>query len=275
MAVRLISAFIGIAFALLVLFLNGTVLYPIVVAALISIILSELIKAVDGLQFRLGTAGVMLYGIVTPFLEFYHVTQYSLLVHFVCLLLLFGELIWHPKTFKVEQISFMAMTGILVTRSIDFLISLKDLDQHGIFYVVVGLCGAWIADSGAYFAGVFLGKHKLCPEISPKKTVEGFIGGIVANAVVFVLLCFGYSLVVQNTANAVQVRYPEAALLGVVCALISVMGDLCASVVKRQKNIKDYGTIMPGHGGMMDRFDSVLFVLPTMYLFLTVFSLFE
>lgn len=275
MAVRLISSFVGIALALVVLFLNQTFLFPLALAGVIVIILSELAQAVDGAKFHIALAGMLLYGAVTPFLEFYGVQAYMPLVQFVCLCLFFIEFLRKSKTFHVEQISFMIMSAILVTRSICFVISLKDADEHGMLYVVLALCGGWIADSGAYFAGVTLGKHKLCPEISPKKTVEGFIGGLVSNAVVFALICLGYSLIRQFSGTTVEVNYLIAVVLGIFCAAVSVLGDLCASVVKRQKGIKDYGSIMPGHGGLMDRFDSVLFVVPALYGFLTLFSIFK
>ncbi len=275
MAVRLISAFIGIALALVVLFLNTTFLFPLAIAGVIAIILTELTQAIGGMQFRLAYAGVLLYGIVTPFLEFYGCQAYMPLAHFICLLLVFVAFIRNSQKFHVEQIAFMLMSAILVTKSLSFVIPIKNVDEHGMVYVVLALCGAWIADSGAYFAGITLGKHKLCPTISPKKTVEGFVGGLVANAVVFALICLGYSLIVKFTGGTVEVNYFAAVVLGAVSAVISVLGDLCASVVKRQKGIKDYGSIMPGHGGMMDRFDSVLFVVPTMYVFLTIFSIFK
>ncbi len=275
MAERLISAFVGIAVALVVLFLHETLLFPLVLAVIICIILSELLKAVNALHLPMAAAGTMLMGAVTPFLEFYHQQTWEIPVYLVCLLLIFGEFVRKSQSFKTEQLGFMVMCALLVTRSLCLLITLKDMDSHGMLYVVLGLCGAWIADSGAYFAGVTLGKHKLCPVISPKKTVEGFVGGLIADAVVFVLICGGYAFMVRDSADAVSVRYAETALVGLLCAAVSVLGDLSASVVKRQKGIKDYGTIMPGHGGLMDRFDSVLFVVPALYAFLRIFSLFK
>ncbi len=274
MAVRLISSFVGIALALVVLFLNQTFLFPLALAGVIGIILFELAQAVKGSEFQLALAGMLLYGAVTPFLEFYQLESYLPLAQFACLSLIFIEFLRSSKTFHVEQIAFMIMSAILVTRSICFVIDLKQTDAHGMLYVVLGLCGGWIADSGAYFAGVSLGKHKLCPEISPKKTVEGFVGGLLSNAVVFPLICLGYVLIFKEQAAGVQVNYIAAVFLGIFCAAVSVLGDLCASIVKRQKGIKDYGSIMPGHGGLMDRFDSVLFVVPALYGFLTLFSIF-
>lgn len=275
MAVRLISSFVGIALALVVLFLNQTFLFPLALAGVIGLILFELAQAVEGSKFRLAFAAMLLYGVVTPFLEFYSLQAYLPLAQFVCLMLMFLEFLRNAKTFHVEQIAFMIMSTVLVSKSISCVIALKNADAHGMLYVVLALCGGWIADSGAYFAGISLGKHKLCPEISPKKTVEGFVGGLLSNAVIFPLICLGYVLIFKEQAAGVQVNYLAAVLLGVFCAAVSVLGDLSASIVKRQKGIKDYGSIMPGHGGLMDRFDSVLFVIPALYGFLTLFSIFK
>ena len=125
---------------------------------------------------------------------------------------------------------------------------------------------AWIADTAAYFVGRAFGKHKLCPLISPHKTVEGAIGGVFFAVLFFVLFCFGYS----KLRSGVHISYLAATIDGAVCAVMGIVGDLMASVVKRQRGIKDFGHIMPGHGGVMDRFDSFLFVAPTLYLILQV-----
>ena len=128
----------------------------------------------------------------------------------------------------------------------------------GVLKLILAFMGAWVADSGAYFAGTFLGKHKLCPEISPKKTVEGLIGGMAANAVVF----FAYALIAGRFFDFISPL--PAALIGVICALLGLLGDLSASLIKRHAGIKDYGKIMPGHGGAMDRFDSMVYIAPFM-----------
>lgn len=116
----------------------------------------------------------------------------------------------------------------------------------------VALCIPWVADTLAYFTGYFLGKRKLCPEISPKKTVEGAIGGVVGTGVV-ALIVFG--CVSGWNSPLALVFVPLAAML---LAVVSIFGDLFASVLKRQFGVKDYGSIFPGHGGIMDRFDSTI-----------------
>lgn len=122
------------------------------------------------------------------------------------------------------------------------------------------LITAFGTDTMAYFTGVFLGKHKLCPKISPKKTVEGALGGL-AGSVIFASLFFWVydsSLVLHGVT------------LGLLGGILSQFGDLTASIFKRKMGVKDYGTLIPGHGGILDRFDSVLFTAPTVYYYITM-----
>ena len=161
---------------------------------------------------------------------------------------------------------FVLAVMILVPQAMTTMVRMERYDpENGLFLLVMGLCGAWIADTGAYFSGVALGKHKLCTEISPKKTIEGLVGGILTTAIAYSV---AFSLYYGFTGKRAAVAF----VTGAVCAVIGTVGDLSASMVKRQIGFKDYGKIMPGHGGLMDRFDSVLFVLPTFYVFIKVFG---
>ena len=133
-----------------------------------------------------------------------------------------------------------------------------------------------MGDAGAYFVGSAIGKHKLCPDISPKKTVEGAIGGVVTTGIIFVIYAYFYRMVqLSMGVDDFSVNYIVLAVVGMVCAVLGMLGDLSASLVKRQTGIKDFGKLMPGHGGMLDRFDSVLFVAPFLAIvlkFLPVFG---
>ena len=126
------------------------------------------------------------------------------------------------------------------------------------FYFWMLFVCAWGSDTGAYFAGYFFGKHKLAPTLSPKKTVEGLVGGIL----VCVGLCIGLYFLVYHHAPGNWFKLIGSAVL---FSVAGVVGDLTASYVKRESGIKDYGKLMPGHGGVMDRFDSVLLIAPIMY----------
>lgn len=276
---RIISAAVGVVLLTVVLILHNTIVFPLALAAIIGIILFELVRAIGGLSFKLASVGVIAYGVVMPMIQYVlqmgtHplLQAISELLMTVCLTLVFWDYMRHPKTFLVEQGAFMIASMLLVPNSISILLKLNQY-ANGLFYVILGLCGAWIADSGAYFSGVALGKKKLCPEISPKKTVEGFVGGLISNTILFALIFLIYAKCNQLEFDLLHGL--KAGLLGLVCAGISVLGDLTASVIKRQKGIKDYGNIMPGHGGLMDRFDSVLFVLPAFYFCITLLPIFD
>ena len=148
-------------------------------------------------------------------------------------------------------------------------LALSNPDPIGSTVLISGIAYACITDVCAYFTGYFCGKHKLCPEISPKKTVEGAVGGFVcsvaigAPAVYFLQFLWG---------GVCSIWF--YLLCGLFCSIAGQIGDLAASIVKREMGIKDYGWVFPGHGGVMDRFDSILFSVPTAYIiYMLVFRL--
>ena len=129
---------------------------------------------------------------------------------------------------------------------------------------------AWSTDTFAYFAGRCLGKHKLCPSISPKKTVEGAFGGVVG-----CLICVCAYVAIVAKYNSLSVNYFNTVILALVASVFSQVGDLAASCIKRENNVKDYGNLIPGHGGILDRFDSVLLISPVVYYIMTYLPVFK
>ncbi len=123
---------------------------------------------------------------------------------------------------------------------------------------------AWICDTFAYFTGVAFGKHKLCPILSPKKTIEGAVGGVVGSVLAGVLFGYVYATYADPGMD-VKKAIISFAVITLVAGIISQIGDLIASGIKREHGIKDYGNLIPGHGGIMDRFDSVIFITPAIY----------
>ena len=138
--------------------------------------------------------------------------------------------------------------------------------RDGDYMYLLAFLGAWVCDTFAYFVGVFFGKHKLIPKISPKKTVEGSIGGIVFTIGAFALYTF-----VVNTFFGANLNYIKLCIFGLILAVVSQLGDLIASAIKREYGIKDYGFIFPGHGGVLDRFDSAMLTAPVLFVLNTVF----
>lgn len=136
--------------------------------------------------------------------------------------------------------------------------------EYGIIFMMLTFVCAWMTDTGAYFTGRAIGKHKLIPHVSPNKTVEGAIGGIVISA----LSCIIYLIIVSKCFDGVVITGSmliSGAIIGAVSAVFAQLGDLTASAIKRDTGVKDFGWIFPGHGGFMDRFDSVLFISPIIY----------
>lgn len=173
--------------------------------------------------------------------------------------LMFAQILRHEKH-SITDIFFVYAGTIFIGLSLLCLARLVCVQWNFTsFFVCVALVPPWFADSAAYFVGSAMGKHKLCPAISPKKTVEGAVGGAIASVVGSQLLGLVYQFIFYHN---VIINYPALLLIGMFSAVVSVMGDLTFSLIKRECKIKDYGSIMPGHGGMLDRFDSVVFTVP-------------
>ncbi len=288
MLTRIISAAVGIVIMVTMLIFHNTFVLPFVTAGIIAIMLYELLRAVKLEKNIPILVASLAYGMTVPFV---YSPSYSMIESALTFaeyrenrnIILFGLalvcsmgifVIWlnQHKKIRYEQIFFALASMFLVPNAMSTMVRIdRDNIHHGVFLIVMGLCGAWIADSGAYFTGVAIGKHKLCPEISPKKTIEGFIGGMISTAVVFVAAFAVYNNLIAKFPMKQEIgSYIAVAVTGLLCAVIGTVGDLSASMIKRQIGFKDYGKIMPGHGGLMDRFDSVLFVLPTFYCLITI-----
>ena len=277
MVTRIISAAVGIIVAIGVLFLSDTPVYDFVVAAISIIMMYELFAAGGCMKNRFHAGVCFGFAAVLPFLvEYTEAMEYIWILSGFCVLLMFAGFITKHKDITYEKLSYMITAAIFSSLPMCCLVSMKNLsDVHGICYVVLCLAGAWLGDSGAYFVGTFMGKKKLCPEISPKKTVEGAVGGVVTVGIVFAVYAFFYHLVQVQRGYEFEVNYIFLVIMGLICGVLGIIGDLSASLIKRQHGIKDFGNIMPGHGGLMDRFDSVLFVAPFMLFVLTYFPPFK
>ena len=263
MKTRLITSAVGVAIALAILFLHNTIFFHFAIAAVCVILLFELLRATKCIECKPLAAIAFVYGALVPFFTVGFLAPYRSLLTILAVIALFFVFILNYSKLKYQQVAVAALAMIVIPTSISCCITLNAMsDVFGIMYVVLALCGAWLADSGAYFVGTFLGKHKLCPAISPKKTIEGFVGGVITNGLLFLAISFVYGKIVASQGNAIDVNYFVAFFLGNACAIIGTVGDLTASLIKRQEGLKDFGNLMPGHGGLYDRFDSVLFVVP-------------
>ncbi len=201
----------------------------------------------------------------------YLITAYVLVL---CFLMLHN----HENT-KFSDVSFVVVSSLFVPFAFTRLMYFRDVavyypdkgytNAHGIFLILFILFTACFTDTFAYFTGSFLGKHKLCPKISPKKTVEGAVGGVLGCILANVILYAVYNnFFFENPSN----NYVAIVIVSAVLSVVGMCGDLTASLIKRNYGIKDFGNLIPGHGGIMDRFDSIMFVSAAFY---AVFNIFE
>lgn len=160
----------------------------------------------------------------------------------------------------------IAVMTVYVSFGISSLTLLRDM-QNGMILLFLWFFLPWICDGMAYFAGRAFGRHKLIPAVSPKKTVEGAIGGVVGTLVLMMVFALVMQFGFGYTPN-----YPVLLLVSLICCPISMCGDLIASLIKREYGIKDYGNLLPGHGGVMDRFDSCISTGPFIYIVCVLFS---
>ena len=160
------------------------------------------------------------------------------------------------NTIRYEQIMVCFFGGLLVPVCLSALVQLRMM-ENGRFIVLLPVICASITDVGAYFVGVLFGKHRGVTKVSPNKSLEGYIGGIAVGCLVLMLYAF-----VLNRFAGMNLSMPLMAIYGIVGSAVTELGDLSFSLIKRQVGVKDYGNLLPGHGGMMDRFDSTVFAAP-------------
>lgn len=279
MVKRILSALVAMVIGISIIAIDNVWLYTVAVSFFGTVGVWELIRAVKCKEFKLLTATCLLISCAAPPILILGKTVDTALFGFIrpvyagFAIALFAIMLTKHKRIKFEHITMCGSAALLIPASLSCIILFRyeaaPNDVLGTFFVVYLLFCAWLGDSGAYFVGTFLGKHKLCPQVSPKKTVEGFIGGIIT-----VGICVFVEALIFNMffLEGRQINYLVIVPVGMVASIFGVLGDLSASVIKREFGVKDFGTIMPGHGGVLDRFDSVLFVAPFVFIIFKYFS---
>lgn len=259
---RLLSGILLVAIALFTVISGGGILFATLF--IISMIgLSELYK-VFGIQNKApGICGYLFaaiyYGLVYFKESLSETTDWFLLLFMVFLICMMAVFVFSFPKYRTEQI-LAGFFGVFYVAVMLSYIYQTRLLSGGVFTVWLVFICAWGCDTCAYCVGMLIGKHKMAPKLSPKKSVEGGIGGVAGAALIGVL----YALAINHWGNA-GVSAASFAVIGAVGGMISQVGDLAASAIKRNHDIKDYGKLIPGHGGILDRFDSVIFTAPIIY----------
>lgn len=256
---RLISGIVLVALALLLIITGGNVL--LISTAVIAMIgLYELYRVFGIERELIGFAGYLATLIFYCNLYFNFLPEAWIFAIAYLVVLMFIYVFSYPK-YRTEQV-LAAFLGIFyVGVMLSYIYQTREISTNGKYIVwLIFLC-SWGCDTCAYCVGKLFGKHKMTPKLSPKKSWEGAIGGVVGAALLTVIYGF-----VFRTQMGIQLKeIILLALISAVGAVISMIGDLTASAIKRNYDIKDYGKLIPGHGGIMDRFDSVIFTAPIIY----------
>ena len=251
---------------LIIILLCPSILVTITVIVASMIGLYEYYKAVGLLAHRGLCAMGIVAAVIIPIGLMLSI-QETLILVYVYVVALFLIMLIYNKRVKAADIAMLLLGIIYIPYFLSYIIHIRSM-EFGRFFIWLVFIGAFSTDTCAYFAGRMFGRHKLCPDISPKKTVEGAIGGVVGAGIIFVL----FGIVVNNVFAGFMcgLRFNLLLLfvLGLIAAVVSEIGDLVASSIKRQYDIKDFGNILPGHGGILDRCDSIILVAPTIFLFL-------
>ncbi len=259
---RIITALVALCVFIPVVIFSDTYLFPIGMAFGCIVALYEMLKCIDVIRIWYLSAPLVLgCGCLPIVARYFDNREMDLLfvllaVAVVAVMYVFAVSLFSKGKFSIERAGLTFMTTFYISGGFTSIVLLRDFQDVGMYLFMLIFVGAWMTDIFAYFVGRFFGKHKLIPEISPKKTVEGSIGGIVFCSLSFVL----YGFILSYFTNISPISYVVLAVVGVIISVVSQIGDLTMSQIKRQFGVKDYGKILPGHGGMLDRFDSILAV---------------
>ena len=257
---RILVACIGIPIILVVFFLLPHIFTPVLIAVLSAIATYEALHAIGMNHPRIALYTELVAAAVPFWCYFDQSRSWGILVGLAYLLLVFAEAFASNFKVKMERVGGGFFFALFISYGLSSVVRIGLLELRTV-YILLPIALPFVADAAAMLAGMKLGKHKLCPTLSPKKTIEGAVGCMVGG----VLTCIVYGLVFHHLTE-VSVNYYFLIVYGVLGSVIAQIGDLAFSYVKRTRKIKDYGSIFPGHGGVLDRFDSVVFCAPLMEL---------
>lgn len=256
---RLLSGILLVIATVLTLYFGGFVTF-IVLTAISLIGVNEILRI---FEIEKSSLAIIVYcaTILYYLMLFFGVGSWGFMFLLAVLIFLLGAYVFGYPKYHAHQLMAAFFSLVYVSVMMSYIYQLRIL-QNGGEYVVLIFLAAWGTDTFAYCSGRLFGKHKMTPVLSPNKTIEGAIGGVIGSAILGVI----YGFFIQNK---LRLDYDPVTIFPMICAiggLVSMIGDLAASAIKRNFDIKDYGTLIPGHGGILDRFDSIIIVAPIVYL---------
>ncbi len=270
MKTRVIAAVVLVPVLLAVLYIAPPILMAVLLGILCAIGAYELLAGTGFVKHPRLIGYTMFFALLVPIWCYFGMPQiWALIGVFLMVSLFFGETLLSHGKLRFEKLSVCFVGGLLIPYLLSALVRLMD-DGTNRLTILIPFVLAFMSDTGAYFIGCAWGRHKLAPNISPKKSVEGLIGGVVTAVLGMLLYCW-----ILQIAFDANVNYLYAITYGIIGALAGTFGDLSFSAIKRQAGIKDYGNLIPGHGGVLDRFDSVVIVAPLTEILLALLPVVE
>ena len=264
MLTRIITAVIAIAIMIPILYFSDTFIFTVFCCLVSAIAVFEMLGCVGTRKKWFVSIPMMCAGIGLPLLARYgggdkEFFRYVFLISLLVIIWDFTCATFSKGHISPESIALTATMTIYISFGISSISLLRDMENGNYIYLLAFLL-PWMSDSFAYFGGYLFGKHKLIPDVSPKKTIEGCVAGIIGSGITAVV----YGIALKGMFHQ-NVTHLDLFIVGMVVSVLSQIGDLIASLLKRRFDIKDYGKILPGHGGIMDRFDSILLAAPALY----------
>lgn len=262
MKVRLITSALGAALFLALLF-SPSIVFQIAVVIIVGMAIFEVLT-VTGCAKKptIAVAGVLGTGLGALFgCAHMGIADYSMCFLAVCAFVayLFAIMVFDHKRVKLFDAAVTFFASCFVGLLLSYIIPLR-VAENGRLLIIVLFAATWCGDGGAYFVGIRFGKHKLSPVLSPKKTVEGAVGGVLGSILGMVI----YSLILNYILH-VECNELMLIITGIGCSILGPVGDIATSAIKREFSVKDFGNVFPGHGGILDRFDSIVLTTPFVY----------
>lgn len=259
MKTRVISAVVAIALLVVVLLLSTTAVLPIALSLIGLVAVYEIFSSTKAQNNIILLVGSALFVIAAPVVTFVFgkMTQALLIVYFLYFCVLAVSMLVYFQKINIVRSFMAALLTMLFGFSMSACVELVNAESACYYFIVAAIC-AWVTDTAALFVGKYFGSRKLAPVLSPNKTVEGAVGGVVFCVLITVLYTLIFTLFMNENAER-SPHFLPLFLISLFASVAGIVGDLFFSAIKRFFNIKDYGNIMPGHGGVLDRFDSFVF----------------
>ncbi len=260
---RVITSIIMLAIFVPIMIFSHTVIFIIAASVMSVMAVYEMLSCTGQSKQYVLSIPALIYACAGPLIANTRFANSYGMLFAITLILLFYLLYIHvflTDKIKTKDIALVFMSAVYITASFTCIVLLRNAEFGEYFYLFIFI-GACVTDTFAYFGGRFYGKHKLCAKVSPKKTIEGAVSGIIFCTAAFVLYAF-----IISKLEGIQPHYIMIAVIGAFISVVSQLGDLAASAIKRDFGVKDYGNIFPGHGGILDRFDSILAVAPFLFI---------